>query len=79
MHLLYDLRVAFLGTYPREMKTYFHTKTYIKFYFKIFNCPLVGYTEVYKRTQDQISVQSPALSLHLCSLYLERHVSFVFI
>lgn len=79
MQLLYDPTAAFLGTYPREMKTYFHTKTYIRFYFEIFNCPLVCYTEVYKRTQDQISVQSPALSLHPCSLYLEWHVSFVFI
>ena len=75
MQLLYDPTVAFLGTYPRKMKTHFHTETYIKFYFKIFNRPLMGYTEVYK---DQISVQSSTLSL-LCSPCLERHVSFVFI
>ena len=52
MQLLYDPTAAFLGTYPRKMKIHFHTETYIKFYLKIFNCPLVGYMEVYMRTQD---------------------------
>lgn len=28
IHLFYNLAVAVLGIYPREMKTYVHTKTY---------------------------------------------------
>lgn len=79
MQLLYDPTAAFLGTYPREMKPYFHTKPTSDFTLQYLIASLVCYTEVYSRTQDQISVQSPALSLDPCSLYLEWHVSFVFI
>lgn len=28
INLSYDLAIVLLGTYPRQMKTYVHTKTY---------------------------------------------------
>lgn len=67
MQLPYDPKIALRGIYPREIKTYFLTKTYIKFNFKIFNCLLES---MYKSRHRTKSLSSPLPCHHLSVHYI---------
>ena len=66
---MYDPVISFLGVYPREMKTYGHTKTYIK----MCTATLFKITENQKGTQMLINRKWVIIIQMWCNGILLRH------